>query len=103
MSKFAKEAEKYKDSLVSLEGDFYVAEGEEAIREEISQLYYSISRYPGKPSQQQIRKTQDLQNQFDKVQKRFDEIVTQALQINTQLVKENGTPISWRSMDEYLR
>ncbi|MBK8502558.1 MAG: hypothetical protein IPL46_10270 [Saprospiraceae bacterium] len=55
---FAKEAEKYKDSLVSLEGDFYVAEGEEAIREEISHLYYSISRYPGKPSQQQIRKTQ---------------------------------------------
>ena len=101
--KFANETKKFKDSLVSLEGDFYVAEGEEAIREEISQLYYSISRYPGKPSQQQIQKTQDLQDQFVKVKKRFEEIEDQAKQINIQLIKSNTSPISWRSMEDYLR
>ncbi|MCB0687620.1 MAG: hypothetical protein KDC53_13890 [Saprospiraceae bacterium] len=99
---FAASAEKYKESLVSLEGDFYVDEGE-ALREEISTLYYSISRYPGKPSVQQIEKTKHLESKFEKVRTRFSEFTARAEKINTNLEVKNIPPIRWQSMSEYLK
>lgn len=43
----------WRDTLVALGGDGYVAE-DEAIREEISTLYLQISGYPGRPSSGQL-------------------------------------------------
>ncbi|MCB0665056.1 MAG: hypothetical protein KDC80_04505 [Saprospiraceae bacterium] len=101
LNDFVSAVKNYKESLVSLEGDFYVDEGE-ALREEISTLYYSISRYPGKPSVQQIEKTQDLEKQFMDVREKFSEFKLTAENLNKKLLEKNLAPIYWRSMDEYL-
>ena len=61
----AEDVEKYKSSLVALEGDFYVDEGE-ALREEISTLFLGISQYPGKPSARQIDKLKILEGKMKK-------------------------------------
>ncbi|NND30953.1 MAG: hypothetical protein HKN76_00085, partial [Saprospiraceae bacterium] len=100
---FSAEVEKYKGSLVSLEGDFYVAEGEAALREEISTLYYSISTFPGRPSERQSGKAAKLQRDFLEVEEKFKSFEQDAFRINDLLQSAQLTPITWRSYADYIK
>lgn len=102
LDEWAKAVERFKGSLVSLEGDFYVDESE-ALREEISTLYYSISRYPGKPSEQQSDKTRHLENQFAEVKTKFGEFQKEAESLNEKLINSSLPPITWKSLEDYLK
>ncbi len=100
---FAKEVEEYKKTLVSLDGDFYVAEGEEAIREEISTLYFSISQFPGKPSEGQLKKTSSLLKRMEQVQSNFNEFKTKMDGVNELLTAAGKENIKIKTLEEYLK
>jgi len=85
-----------------LEGDFYVDEGEEAIREDISTLYLGLSQYPGKPSDGQIRKTKLLEKRFAEVVQKFDDFSTQTKGLNDKL-GEGVNPIKLKTFEEYMK
>ena len=100
---FSARVSTYKGSLVSLEGDFYVAEGEEALREEISTLYLSVSSFPGRPSQHQVSKVAQLQQDFHEVEERFERIVGEANELNEQIAATAAAPFQWRTFESYMR
>ena len=99
---FAKEAEAYKNSLVSLEGDFYILEGSN-IREEISTLYLGISQYPGKPSDRQLSKTAELEKRMAKVQADFEGFIIRMEALNLELEKEEIEGMKVETLEEYLK
>lgn len=96
----AKEAEDYKNSLVSLEGDFYVDEGEANIREDISTVALNVSQYPGMPSDGQIRKTLELEKRMSVVQSKLDSFVSRVAKINA--MSAGDKLIKLKTLEEYL-
>ncbi len=102
LTKFATDVEKYKASLVALEGDFYVDEGE-ALREEISTLYLGISQYPGKPSARQLSKLAILEKDMLIVIDKFDGFKKQMTDVNTLLEKAEQMPIKIKTFEEYMK
>ena len=100
---FADEIEKYYSTLVGLGGDFYTAEAEAQIREEISDLYRVISSYPGRPTTSQLRKAEILEDEMKEVwAKHADFTGAQLQKINVGLVKEGLEEISIKSRDQFL-
>ena len=99
---FGQQVEKYKATLVALEGDFYVDEGE-ALREEISELYLRVSSYPGKPSDRQLKKTAELEGKMEKVKEQFKSFSMEAKQLNEVILQAKGKPIFWKSFKEYKK
>ena len=102
VKRFSADAEKFKNSLVSLEGDFYVDEGEANIREDISTLSLHISQYPGMPSDGQINKTKELSERMDRVKAQLDDFMTRSIKVNERLVGKGLAPIVVRTIEEYL-
>ena len=107
--KWAKEAQAlrqqaadFKNSLVSLEGDGYVNEGE-SLREKISQLYLGISGYPGKPSDRQVGRAGQLLAELNEAQTTYDSLIERLNKLNEQLEKAELQPISLQTMEEYLK
>ncbi len=98
---FAKMAREEKEGLVSLEGDGYVNESSR-LREEVAMLYGSISNYPGRPSEGQLRKTDLLEKQFAKVQSRFDQIASQLERLNQKLARSKQPPVTYRSWEAFI-
>jgi photosystem II stability/assembly factor-like uncharacterized protein len=92
----------FKNSLVSLEGDGYVNEGE-SLREKISQLYLGISGYPGKPSSRQVDRAGQLLAELDEAQATYDNLVEQLDAINEQLERAELKPIALQTMEDYLK
>ncbi len=97
---FADETKSYKEGLVSLEGDFYVDEGEN-LREEISTLYLWISNYPGRPTDGQLRKTDLLEQRLGKVEQRFEDYRKTMERLNEQLQSAGLQPIAIKSFEAY--
>ncbi len=97
-----KEVSEFKNSLVSLEGDFYVDEGEANIREDISNLALNISQYPGKPSDGQIKKTIELEKRMTRVNDRFVLFVSRLTEENKKLESAGIQPIILKTKDDYL-
>ena len=85
---FARDAEKYKASLTSLDGDFYIASSEN-LREELSRLYASIVGFPSKPSDTTIDRLKYFEGRLEEVQTKFDGYKTQMDKINESLKKAN--------------
>ena len=82
-------------TLVALEGDFYVDEGEQ-IRERISQLYMKVSQYPGRPSDSQLNEAVRLQTAMDQVEVQFTQRITSEVPaINELLIKADREALSW--------
>ncbi len=98
----AKRAEQFKNSLVSLEGDFYVDEGEANLREDISSLALNVSRYPGMPSVGQVRKAKELKERMNTVQASFDKIIAELNPFNEILEKHGNKKVVIKSLEEYL-
>ncbi len=91
-----------KNKLVSLEGDFYVAEGEPQLREKISDMYRMVSSYPGRPSQSQMDATDQLQEEMKAVNKIFQSVLELMGETNVYLEKKEITPVSIQSREEFL-
>ncbi len=92
----------YQQSLVSLEGDMYVNEGKEALREELSQLYLSVSSFPGKPSDHQLQRTEGLASKMQLAEDRFSQFEATARVLNQKLKDLSLPIISWRTFSDYV-
>ena len=97
----AEDVEKYKASLVALEGDFYVDEGE-ALREEISTLFLGVSQYPGKPSSRQMDKLKILEGKMKIVHQKFASFKSEMEAVNKLLQAEEKSPIKIKTFEEYM-
>jgi prefoldin subunit 5 len=102
LNTFAKETEKLKASLVSLEGDFYIDESAN-LREDISTLALNISFFPGKPSASQLAKTEELNERLQDVQRQFDRFKSQLESINTYLQQSNLAPVNLITFEEFKK
>lgn len=93
----------YRAQLVSLEGDFYIDEGEQ-IREEISNLYAKVSSYPGGPSASQLAEAARLRLELDKVVRRFDGLLTTELtRLNTSLQAAAVSPLTYPTKEAFMQ
>lgn len=101
LGQFAKETEALKNSLVSLEGDFYVDESAN-IREDISTLYLGISQFPGRPSDRQLSKTAELAQRMGEVQKKYDAFKARMEALNAELEKAGLEAMKVKTLAEYL-
>ena len=102
LNTFAKTVEGFKDGLVSMRGDFYVDEGSN-IREEISTLYLQVGNYPGKPSEGQLNKAKQLEDQLAEVRTSFEAYKTEMQSLNERLEKAELMPITIQTFDEYIK
>lgn len=97
-----KTARKEQGKIVSLEGDGYVNETER-LRDEIGNIYYTISTYAGQPSTDQLREVDRIKAAVADARERADAITATALQeLNTRLEKAGAPPIKWPSMADFL-
>ena len=93
----------WRDTLVALDGDGYVAESE-AIREEISTLYLEVSQYPGAPSLGQIRKTDLLQQRMKAHMLELERYHGAVRALSDKWSgKGNVRPVEMRTMEAYKR
>lgn len=96
------EAARMKNQLVALGGDGYTNEGTE-LREEIGNLYYTISTYPGKPSASQLAEVERLTQEMSKLQSKFEDFLNGPVTLlNTKLEKRKLSPVSWLDYDTFL-
>ncbi|NJL73754.1 MAG: hypothetical protein HC892_00680 [Saprospiraceae bacterium] len=102
LTAFAKETEKLKASLVSLEGDFYIDESAN-LREDISTLALNISSFPGKPSESQLAKTEELNQRLQEVQRQFDGFKSQLESINKYLQQSQLAPVQLSTFEEFKK
>ena len=94
--------ETWRDSLVAMDGDGYVAESE-AIREEISTLYLEVSQFPGEPSQGQIRKTELLISRINAHRKELERYHQAVKAISDKWEKKGVSPVKLRTIEAYKR
>lgn len=96
------ELDTFRNSLVALEGDFYVDEGEE-IRERVSELYRLVSSYPGRPSKSQIKRAEELLKETKAKIARFEALTDQRLTaLNEQFIESGDTEIKVNTKSEFL-
>lgn len=101
LNALSERAKTFKGSLVSLEGDFYVDESS-AIREDISELYLYMGQYPGGPTESQVRKTDILEGEMQKVDATYQEIIQEMNDLNEKLAKQEATLMEIQTLEEYL-
>lgn len=92
----------WRDSLVALGGDGYVAE-EEALREEISTLYLAISGYPGRPSEHQVRTTARLEETLSGHERVFDRYRQRASPLADKAEKQGLPRPRVRTWEEFKK
>lgn len=98
---FAAKAGKLRGSLVALEGDFYVDEGER-VNERLSDLYRQVSSYPGKPSQSQSDRATSIAQEIQQVQAQFDLITgTELAAINKTLTAAKIKSLEFDTFDAF--
>lgn len=102
LSELSESVKAYKNSLISLEGDFYVHEGSN-LREEISTLYFGISQYPGKPTSGQLQKTEWIKKQMAEVQSKFEGFKSQMMDLNPKLTKAELKEMKLKTFEEFKK
>ncbi len=91
-----------KNSIVALEGDFYVNSGEK-IREEVSKLYRQVSNYPGRPSNSQIGKTNRLEKKVGEINTAFEVFLQNDFKAFNDQAKANGImPIHFDKFETFI-
>lgn len=99
----AETSEKLGGSLVALGGDFYVDEDAQ-IAEYISQLYRYVSSYPGRPSDSQIARIEQLNSRLNDVQEKFEALTNVNLEkMNERLERSDLEPIRYLTKDDFLK
>lgn len=102
LTALAKGIRTWRDSLVAMDGDGYVAESE-ALREEISTLYLQVSGYPGEPSAGQVAKTAQLRRKLEEHAGVFDAYAGKLRQLEAKAVAQGSPPLKYRSLEEHLK
>lgn len=102
MARFAAGVHQWRDTLVALGGDGYVAE-EEALREEISSLYLQISGYPGAPSDRQIRMAAQLTARLERHKSHFDRFMAEGKKWEQKATGQGLSAPRIRSEEAYLK
>lgn len=90
----------WRDTLVALGGDGFVAE-EEAIREEISNLYLYISMYPGRPNDGQLNTVNRLGLKMDEHQQTLNKYTTIFSNLSNAAVKSGLTPMAFPTFEAF--
>jgi hypothetical protein len=94
---------KFQGRIVALEGDFYVDE-DEKIRERISNLYRQVSSYPGRPSDSQMKRTDVLSLEMDKIENEFNDLINENLSdLNDHLLKNKLKKITIQTKEKFLQ
>ncbi len=97
----AQKVKQEKNSIVAMDGDFYVDEGE-MIRERVSNLYRQVSSYPGRPSASQVKRADLLARDVAAVQRRFDAILNNDLaELNQKLAKKELQNIEYPTFEAF--
>ncbi len=91
---------KLKSSLVFKGGDGYVNEGS-LLREEMGNLYFDISSYPGTPSESQVKEAARIHQQLQTAMLRFQQILEEEVAAINQKIAPSAT-ISWISQADFL-
>ncbi len=93
--------EQRKKTLVAMEGDGYVDEGEE-LAERISDTYRQVSSYPGRPSQSQMERTELLAKDLAEAQRQFDTLLLQDIaSLNKGLEKAKRAKIIYDTFEKF--
>ncbi len=93
-------AAKTKANLVFLGGDFYVDEGAR-LREEMGNLYFDISTFPGQPSESQAKEAARINGEMAKVKAEFNALLNDQLaELNEKL--DEDQQINWPSKADFL-
>jgi hypothetical protein len=81
--------------------------GEERIREFLTDLYYGVNNYEGKPTQSQVERTDALGRELEDVMKEFEQLTAKQLPaVNSELQKKKLEPLQpltqqqWEKMHE---
>ncbi len=98
---FARDAEKYKATLTTLDGDFYVASSEN-LREELSRLYSAIVGFPGKPTETTMDRLKYFEGKLKEVQTKFEGYKAQVDKLNEAIKKANvASSIKIKTVKEF--
>ncbi len=99
-SALQEKAGRLKSSLVFLGGDFYVNE-ESRLREEMGNLYFDISTFPGQPSESQVKEAARIHAQLVEEMVKFNQILSEDVAaLNAKLDDEEK--ISWVEKAAFL-
>jgi hypothetical protein len=100
--KLAAKAQKEKDGLVFMGGDGYVDE-DEALREELSDIYRQVSSFPGKPTGTQLQLTAKMEKAINDLEKRVETMLqTEVVALNTLLTKANLGAVTHKTFEEFM-
>lgn len=103
LDNLASKAGKTKDALVFMGGDGYVNE-DEALREELSDVYRQISTFPGKPTKTQLDLSSKMSKAISDVETRMQSMISgEIAAVNTQLAKQKLSAISYPTLEEFLK
>jgi hypothetical protein len=93
-------AGKEKSQLAFRGGDFYVNEGS-MLREEMGNLYYSISSFPGRPSNSQLQEAERIHQVLVAVHEKLDQfLANDVAKLNSKLGENEQ--ITWPTMEVFL-
>lgn len=99
---YSRDINNYLGTIVALEGDFYVDSGE-ALREKISDVFGKVVRFPGKPTDSQVKLANKLADQMKAVDAKFKELTGSRFNsLNTQLEKATLEKMSFQSFESFL-
>ena len=102
LTQLADRADEHIGRIVALEGDGYVAEGEE-LYERISQLYRLVSSYPGRPSDSQVERAVQLEGDFSDLEKSLQPFLTEELLAVNEALDKAGLPaITYLDKETFL-
>jgi photosystem II stability/assembly factor-like uncharacterized protein len=86
--------------LVFLGGDGYVNEGSR-LREEMGNLYFDISSFPGEPSESQRKEAERIRGEMVKTLAKFEEMINGPVAALNEKLDEDQR-ITWASKEDFL-
>ncbi len=102
LGQLATDADTFRETFVAT-GDGYIG-GDEKLREHFGDLYGGVLNYEGRPSPNQLDRTQSLEGDLDGVEKRFAAFQTQRLAaLNKELARAKQETISVPSFDDWKK
>ncbi len=103
LNKLADKAGKEKDALVFMGGDGYVNE-DEALREELSDLYRQVVSFPGRPTQTQLMLTDKMQNTIQALDAHVQDMLNgEVATLNLLLSKARKANITHKTFEAFMQ
>ena len=101
LAEFAGKLDKLHKTLIATKEGTAIT-GEEKIGEKLSELFYAVSRYDGRPSDSQLDRSKGLGKEMQDAQKAADDLLGRELTlINAELSKENAAILTLPARDKF--